>query len=279
MIQDTLTQIWVKFTGFRIDPLKNHWLTGPAGDRDIIGDQYLDALQREGNLTRTVNEPGSGLIDSIHSLGLTDSELQRLRPEIIDFYERTVDYQFEIRSEWKGIFKPFGTLLSLLFGRRLQQLNIPTSSLAVAKGFQSDIIKLKKGEKSIWTIWYRKAKSTGDVIFSGIYTTTFVSGFGKNLVKVIFPLPNGNASVILTHKVLDDGSFLLSSDGKRFGENGFYFYLTDHKGKHWAKFVGSLHEWVHVYVDGDDILRTDHRFQFFGISFLNLHYKMTRKGS
>lgn len=97
------------------------------------------------------------------------------------------------------------------------------------------------------------------------------------MLKVIFPLPNGNASVVMTKKVLSDGSLLLSSDGENFGDNGFYFTLTDHKGNYWAKFVKSMHEWIKVYVDDEDILRADHNLKFYGIPFLNLHYKMTKK--
>lgn len=147
----------------------------------------------------------------------------------------------------------------------------------MAKGLKSEIVKLKKDDETLFTIWYRKIKSTNDVIYSGVYTTTFMPHFKKNLLKVIFPLPNGNATVIMTKKVLDNGSLLLSSDGNKFGENGFYFFLTNHKGKYWAKFVKVLHEWIEVYVDEENVLRTDHNFKIYGINFLNLHYKMTKK--
>jgi hypothetical protein len=154
---------------------------------------------------------------------------------------------------------------------------LPLNSLDSSKGIKSEIIKLSKEGKTKWTIWYRKLKSSNDVIYAGIYTTAFVPKYNKSLLKVIFPLPNGNASVVMTKKVLLDGSLLLSSDGKTFGDNGFYFTLTDHKGNHWAKFVKSMHEWIKVYVDEENVLRADHNLKFYGIPFLNLHYKMTKK--
>lgn len=278
MLQDTLTQLWVRFSGRKIDAIRDSWLTGPIGASDKIGDQYLQELVTPGNLTIHKNEKNSGLIDNLQSLNFTSHELDKLHPEVKDFYLNTSDYNFEIWNEWKTFFKPFGYLLTRMFSKRLQQLSIPTNPMATAKGLQSDIIKLKNTDgKAVWTIWYRKVKSSDDVIYSGIYTKAFIPAFQQNLLKVIFPLPNGNASVIMTKKVGDDGSLLLSSDGKKFGENGFYFYLTDRKGRHWGKFVKALHEWINVYVDHDGVLRTDHRFKFYGFNFLNLHYKMTKK--
>ena len=98
-------------------------------------------------------------------------------------------------------------------------------------------------------------------------------------MKVIFPLPNGNASVIMRKEVLPNGSLKLSSDGRKFGDNGFYFTLTNHKGKYWARFVRSMHEWITVYVDEENSLRADHHLYFWGLPFLKLHYKMTEKHS
>lgn len=277
MIQDKLTQIWVKLTGKKVDIYKDSWINGIIGDEDIIDSKFFKKLANAENLVLTSNEPNTGLIDNIDILNFTVAEKQLLNPQVIDFYENTSNYNFEIWSEWKGIFKPFGYLLTAIFSKRLQQLNIPTNPLAMAKGLKSEIVKLKKDDKTKYTIWYRKIRSSDDVIYSGIYTTVFMPKFNKNLLKVIFPLPNGNATVIMTKTVLKNGSLLLSSDGKKYGENGFYFFLTNNKGKYWAKFVKVLHEWIEVYVDEENILRTDHKFKFYGINFLNLHYKMTKK--
>jgi hypothetical protein len=96
----------------------------------------------------------------------------------------------------------------------------------MAKGLESNIIKLKSksDSKTKWTIWYRTIKSTKDVIYSGVYTNCLNPNYSKPLLKVIFPLPNGNASVIMTERIESDGSLVLSSDGRKFGDNGFYFF-------------------------------------------------------
>lgn len=277
MIQDKITQYWVKSTGRKINPETENWLIGPIGDEDIISDKFIENLVRNENLKYSSNIPNAGLLESISDLDFSQDELNLLNKQVIDFYENTSNYNFEIWSEWKSLFKPFGKALSIIFSKRLQQLNLPLNSLDSSKGIKSEIIKLSKNDKTKWTIWYRKLKSSNDVIYAGIYTTAFVPKYNKSLLKVIFPLPNGNASVVMAKKVLSDGSLLLSSDGEKFGDNGFYFTLTDHNGNHWAKFVKSMHEWIKVYVDDENILRADHNLKFYGISFLNLHYKMTKK--
>ena len=279
--QDQLTQKWVKLTGQKINPEDHKWLIGPVGATDIIKDKFIYELALKEDLQLTKDEIDAGLLDSIEDIGISDGEKARLTNSVIDFYENTSNYNFEMWSEWKGLFRPFGGVLSILFSKRLQQLNLPLSSLDVAKGLKSEIIKLKSKEDKTtkWTIWYRKLKSSGDVIYSGIYTTCKNPDYKNPLLKVIFPLPNGNASVIMKKEVLEDGSLLLSSDGQKFGDNGFYFTLLDHNGQYWAKFVRAMHEWIKVYEDEENVLRADHVLNFYGFNFLKLHYKMTLRNS
>jgi len=278
-IQDKITQIWVKATGRKINPNDFEWLIGPIGNTDIIKDKFIFELAEKENLNIQKNLPNFGLLERMDEIGISDQDENRLNQKVADFYENTSNYDFEVWSEWKGIFKPFGKLLYLVFSKRLQQLNLPLNSMVTAKGLKSEIIKLKdkKKNETKWTIWYRIIKSTNDVIYSGIYTTCKNPNYQKPLLKVIFPLPNGNASVVMTKKVEKDGSLLLSSDGKKFGDNGFYFTLTNEKGEYWARFVKSMHEWIRVYEDDENVLRADHNLNFYGIRFLSLHYRMNKK--
>jgi len=274
---DKTTQRWVRLTGRKIDPSKFSWLLGPNGDPDQIGEQFIDRLAKEENLLRTTNEPNTGLMDNINDLEFSKQELKKLKPEIIDFYERTANYEIEFWSSWCGIFRPFGWLLSVLFSKRLQQLNLPLNPMDASKGLTSQIVKLRSGNVSKWTVWYRTLNSNNRVIYSGVYTHCSPPNYQTPLLKVVFPLPNGNATVIMTKEVEEDGSLLLSSDGRSFGEHGFYFTLTNHKGDYWARYVSAMHEWIRVYLDSDNTLRADHNLNFYGMRFLNLHYKMKRK--
>lgn len=277
--QDWITQVWVKFTGKTFNPETDKWLLAPIGNNEIIKDQFIKELAEDENLEIEQNLPNAGLLESFADLELTDSQKALLNKKIIDFYEKTSNYNFEVWSEWCGLFRPFGWLLSVIFSKRLQQLNLPLSSMDSSKGINSKIIKLvnKKTHITKWTIWYRILKSTNNVIYSGIYTTCTIPNSQEKYLKVVFPLPNGNASVIMRKEILPDGSLKLSSDGNKFGDNGFYFTLTNHKGKYWAKYVRSMHEWITVYEDEESTLRADHNLHFYGLPFLKLHYKMTKK--
>ena len=277
-IQDKITQLWVKATGRKIDPKEYSWLMGPVGDTKIIQDRFIYELAERQQLEVHLNQPDFGLLERMDDLGFSKEEKSVLNPQVADFYENTSNYNFEVWSELKGIFRPFGKLLHIVFSKRLQQLNLPLSSMDTSKGLKSEIIKLKTDTGiTKWTIWYRIIKSSNNVIYSGVYTTCQNPNYENPLLKVVFPLPNGNVSVVMTKKVEKDGSLVLCSDGKKFGQNGFYFTLTNHKGDHWARFVGSMHEWIRVYEDDEKILRADHNLNFYGTRFLDLHYKMIKK--
>lgn len=276
---DRMTQFWVRSTGRRIDPQEHDWLMGPIGATDLIKDKFINKLALDENLKVYSDEPDFGLLEQIEDLGISGKQKLELRKEVADFYEKTSNYHFDVWSEWRGVFKPFGKILSVLFSKRLQQLNLPLNPIDTSKGLDSKIIKLKDKNtgNTKWTIWYRTVKATKDVIYSGVYTTCQSPSASSPFLKVIFPLPNGNASVVMKKSIQSDGSLLLSSDGKKFGENGFYFTLTDRRGSYWAKYVRSMHEWIHVYVDEEEVLRADHKLDFYGVRFLYLHYRMTKK--
>jgi hypothetical protein len=153
-LQDWITQVWVKLTGRRLHPQKEQWLLGPIGNTRLIGDKFIRDLAAKENLTIIENRVDTGLLENSDALGLSPQENQWLHPRVSDFYERTSNYDFEIWSEWCGFFKPFGWLLSVIFSRRLQQLNIPLNSIDSARGIKSNIIQLVDPltEKAKWTI-------------------------------------------------------------------------------------------------------------------------------
>lgn len=92
-----------------------------------------------------------------------------------------------------------------------------------------------------YTFWYRSIQSTGKVIYSGVYGTCTLPS-GKTCVKAVFPLPNGNATVLMYPKVDKDGALILDSSGERFGDAGFYFLLKDAKGHYWSQFIRSFRD-------------------------------------
>ena len=95
-------------------------------------------------------------------------------------------------------------------------------------------------------------------------------------MKVVFPMPNGNATVILRPSIDGQGHLRLSSKGARFGDTGFYRVqsLGEDRLRVWR--VSTLHEDFRVYVDEANVLRCDHSVRFLGMPVLSLHYRIDR---
>jgi len=269
---DALTQRWVRITGRRWNPLSDEWLSGPAGPVQGIGEDFFNALAGQLGLQVDEATAGRGLLDSIQPLLPEGSH--PLHPGVIAFYERTSDFEVDAWSEWCGLFRPFGRMLAFLFSRRLQQLNVPLTGLDASQGMTSRVLKLRDPatHQTVRTAWVRSLKATGRVIYAGDYSIGWIQALGRPGVKVVFPLPNGNAIVLMRAEVTPDGALLLSSEGNGFGDAGFYFTVSS--PTHRARYVKTMRETIRVYADGDADVRADHVLRIFGLVFLRLHYRL-----
>lgn len=239
--QDWFTQQWVILWGRKINPADHSWLMGPFGELNGIGETFIEQLAEREHLLIRRNCKSTGLLASIHQLHLPEKELNQLSGKVIDFYERTADYQLNLNVTWNPLFKPFGYLVNRLFSQRINQLNIPTSNRGGSEQLTQEIIQLASKETGAvhYTIWLRKFPSTGKVIYSGIYTTCTLPS-KTTCIKAVFPLPKGNATVILKPTVGLNHELQLTSSGARFGDAGFYFLLTDSKGIFWSQYIRSF---------------------------------------
>lgn len=272
-LSDWATQRWVQLTGRRFDSEAMPWLAGPVGRPTGIGSSfYADLAESQG--LELEERHGEGLMSTFSALGGPEFDPAIVHPEIVRFYERTSEYRLDAWSEWSGAFRPFGWLLAVIFSRRLQQLNIPLSPLETSRGFRSRIVKLVEPQTGVVlnTGWVREVPTTDNVVYVGDYSTAQVPGSKGPCVKVVFPLPNGSATVLLRPEVLPGGSLKLHSSGKRFGDPGFYFVVSrDSTG--WTRYVQTLREVIHIFVN-DGELRTDHTFSIWGLTYLRLHYRL-----
>ena len=107
-IQDWITQQWVILFGQRIDNKKHQWLLGPFGRTKGIGIKFVEQLAKNESLVIDNQRKNKGLLDSILNLGLPETELKRLSPNVIDFYERTSSYDLLLKAKWNPFFKIFG---------------------------------------------------------------------------------------------------------------------------------------------------------------------------
>jgi hypothetical protein len=118
-------------------------------------------------------------------------------------------------------------------------------------------------------------RSTDEVVYSGIYGTSQLPN-GKRVVKAVFPLPHGNATVLLLPSVQADGSLRLSSAGKKIGDSGFYFLLEDANGHYWTKFIRSFKDELHVFMEKDE-LKAVQKLTLWSVPVLSFCYSMTKK--
>ncbi|WP_420603471.1 hypothetical protein [Flagellimonas sp.] len=236
--QDWMTQQWVILFGKKITPEQNEWLLGPFGKTKGIGQKFIKQLEADEYLEIDKGEHERGLIQSINQLNLSREELDNLSRKVIDFYENTSSYEFDLKVKWNLFFKVFGGLLKILFSNRIEQLNLPMENNKDSKTLKSEIIHLvdKKTKVLKRTIWLRTFKKSEQVVYSGVYETCTIPN-GQTCIKAIFPLPNGNATVILKPRVGKNGELILKSSGKKIGDSGFYFLLNDYKGNLWTKYI------------------------------------------
>jgi hypothetical protein len=166
-------------------------------------------------------------------------------------------------------------LLVTTISRKVNQLNFPLRVLETAKGMASEIVLLKDSAGAVrYAGWYRKLVESGRVIYTGFYMIARAPRDGRPVVKVVFPMPQGNATVLLRPRLAADGVFELSSEGAAFGDVGFYRLQSRGRQRLRVWRVRSLKENFRVYVDDADTLRCDHGVSFLGFRVLHLHYRI-----
>lgn len=273
---DRVTRTFWRLRGRPIDLAgTGQWLSAPMHDGQTIGDSWLQAAAAAHRGTVREDVAGGGLLADMAQLDGSGFKAAELRPEIRDFYEHTSDWRMEVWTQWNPVFQPGGELISRLFGRRVQQLALPTRPLDVAHGMDSRvaIIVDADGEQRA-AAWIRTLRSTGEYVYSGCYSPKLLPGEGQPSVHVAFPLEAGNVQVFLRPSVLPGGALELSSPAGSFGHNGAYVVVKDRGRTHAAR--APIHETFRVYLDREGVLRTDHLLCLWSAPVVRLHYKLIR---
>ena len=266
----------VRLFGKEISLDDKPWLKGPLGS-DYIGDSPYDECAKNEELTVERNAKSGGLIDDFSRMKGETFDPDLVNEKIHHFYENTAAYRMDV---WSQTYFPSNIALWLLvstISRKVNQLNFPVRALDTAKGMSSEIVLLNRpnGER-FYTGWYRKITGTDRVIYTGFYMLDSVALHDSLCVKVVFPMPDGNATVILKPSSGPNGELMLSSDGNGFGDVGFY-RIQKHNNRMKAWRINSLRETFRVYLDEDKVLRCDHKVRFLGLSIITLHYRIETK--
>jgi hypothetical protein len=271
-------QRWVAWSGREARISEAPWLEGPIGESRIGPDFYAAYAGDEG-LELVEDDPETGLITDFSVLAGGGFDAEMVRPQIRDFYERTALYGLEVRPEWSGPLRYSARTLIYLVSRNIQQLNLPVSPLSEGAGMSSELIGLRDPftNEAPYCGWLRRSLATGAVIYAGFYTTCRLPGREGRLVKVVFPLPGGSATVVLRPENRPDGSLALVSAGEGFGDAGYYRVHRGPGDTLRAKYV-PIKEEIHVFVDRAGTLRTNHTLSFWKARFLTLDYEISRRG-
>ena len=276
--QDWFTQQWVILSGRQFDPINFSWLIGPFGNLNGIGEVFINELAATENLIIKRNTQSTGLLSSIQLLNFKEEELNNLSRKVIDFYENTSDYELKFLVKWNPFFIPFGYIVNRLFSKRINQLNIPIRNLKNSEAITSEIISLisTDNQQVKYTIWLRKFKSSNRIIYSGVYGTCKLPS-GRTCIKAVFPLPKGNATVILNPSVGNNGELILDSSGKKYGDAGFYFLLNDRGGNYWSRFVSTFKDKLVVYEDENGSLYAKQNLEIWKNNVATFTYKIIPK--
>jgi hypothetical protein len=271
---------WVRLCGKLLSRAEAPWLDCPMGPRGRIGASFYARLAEREHL-RLQPSPDAGLLPDFDALRGDEFDPAMVRPEIRDFYQHTARYRLEAWSEAPILTRLFLWGLTKFVSRPMDQLNFPVSSLELAGGMTSEVLPMvdPASGRRVYTGWLRRLVAADRVIYTGLYSTGRPGAWPDPCVKVSFPLPLGSATVFLRPQAEPDGSFKLISAGSRFGEPGFY-RMVESGGEHWrVRYLRTLRESFHVYVDSRGMLRSDHVVRFLGLTVLRLHYKLERVGA
>lgn len=253
------------------------WLAGPTGG-DYIGDRaYHELAAREGLTVE--RRADAGLLPDFDVLEGPSFRAGAAPEAVRDFYEHTSRYAVDASVK---TFFPLRLGLWLLvktISRRVNQLNFPVGVLEAMQDVKSEIVALRDGHGAArYTGWFRHAGDAGSVIYAGFYSSARIPGHPSSVVKAVFPMPQGNATVFLSPACNERGEFELRSQGRRFGEPGFYRVqqLDEARLRVWR--VRSLVEHLRFYKDAQRVLCCEHTMRFWGMPALTLTYRLRPEG-
>jgi hypothetical protein len=271
-----LINLWMLVLG-KIVAFKDYpWLDGPMAEGNVVGDKFYELYANNAGLVTSVAADGGLVADFRAVIPANDPFRDRLNARIVHFYEHTAEYKLEVWSQWFSPVSIFFKILISCVSAEMEQLNIPLNPLETSRGMSNEVLHLNDPVSGMvrYACWLRKSLQSGKVVYAGFYSGC-VSG-GKPFVRVVFPLPGGNVTVLLRVEVQDDGSVKLISNGRGIGDAGYYRVRKYNKDSVKIRYI-PIKEGIHVFEDEAGVLRTDHLFYMWKIKFLHLHYKILPK--
>ena len=162
-----------------------------------------------------------------------------------------------------------------VLARPLGQANVPMSQREAQHGVRSRIDTISDVEGAVSVRgWIRSRADTGEPIYVGIYTT--YRHEGRGYVSVGFPLPQASFTATLLPRARPGGGLVLDSHSDLDQPGHYLTYIDAQTAELTTVAVRGFAERLDVYVEAGE-LRAEHAFWVFGLPFLVLHYRITRK--
>jgi hypothetical protein len=246
----------------------------PARSR-YVGTGFVRDLAEELGATYTPDAHDAGIVASLDAMAGPDLDPGQVDPLVREFYEHTTRFALDIVPRWRLWVRPGYMVYRTLVARPLGQASIPMNQREAQRGIRSRIDTIGGVGDTLSTRgWIRSFADDDEPIMVGIYTT--YSHDGRGYVSVGFPVPEGSFTATLRPRSRRDRGLTLTSR-VHDGQAGHYLtYIDTAADELTALAVPGFEEQLDVFVE-DGALRAEHVFWVFGLQFLTLHYRITRK--
>lgn len=241
-----------------------------------VGTGYVRELAETLGGSYRADAADVGIVASLDELAGPDFDPSTVDARVREFYEHTTRFRLDIVPRWRAWVRPGYLLYRALVAQPLGQANVPINQRATQRGIRSriDTITLPDDDAVAVRGWIRSFADTDEPIYVGIYTT--YRHDGRGYVSVGFPVPHGSFTATLLPRARPGGGLVLTSRSE-LDQPGHYLAYIDPAGRELtAVEIHGFAEQLDVYVR-DDELRADHAFWVFGLPFLVLEYRMSRK--
>ncbi len=239
-----------------------------------VGTGYLGELARHLGGRHVPDDPDAGIVASLDDLAGPDFDPAAAHPLVREFYEHTTRFRLDIVPRWRAWIRPGYLLYRSTVARPLGQANLPMNQREALRGVRSRIDLVEAPGQPVVRGWIRSFSDTDEPIYVGIYTT--YRHEGRGYVSVGFPLPQANFTATLLPIARDGGGLVLASHSG-LPHPGHYLSFVDPEDRRLTTLaVRGFGERLDVRVEDGELL-ADHAFDLFGIPFLVLGYRITRK--
>jgi hypothetical protein len=243
-----------------------------------VGTGYVRDLAGQIGGTFTGDAADAGIVASLDLLSGPGFDPGGVHPLVREFYEHTTRFRLDIVPEWRLWVRPGYLLYRNLVARPLGQANVPMNQRETQRGIRSriDTITLPGAKQIAVRGWIRSFVDTDEPIYVGIYTT--YRDADRGYVSVGFPVPHGSFTATLLPRARQAGGLVLTSRSELAHPGHYLAYIDQESRELTAVAVHGFAEQLDVYIEGDQ-LTAEHAFWVFGLPFLVLHYRMSRKAS